>query len=95
VFQLRWRLLCQCAFLSHQEGLTERINQEGKTSSSSRFVDIWGMSQFVPHDFRDIGGRVEEVREPAHERSDLDDADPSDWLGEVSSSIIDRTNNIS
>jgi len=70
-------------------GLTERINQERKTSSSSRFVDIWSMSQFVPHDFRNIGGRVEEVREPAHESGDLDDANPSHWLGEVSSSIID------
>jgi hypothetical protein len=75
--------------------LTEGINQERKTTSSSRFVDIWSMSQFVPHDFRDIGGRVEEIREPTHEGGDLDDANPSHWLGEVSSSIIDRTNDIS
>jgi hypothetical protein len=95
MFQLRWRLLHQCVSLSYQEGLAERINQEGKTSSSSSLIDIRSMAQFVSHDFRYVGGGVEEVREPTHERGDLDYTDPSDWLGEVSSSIIDRSNDVS
>lgn len=53
------------------------------------------MSQLVPHDLRDVGSRVEEIREPTHERGDLDNADPPDWLGEVSSSVIDRSDDVS
>jgi hypothetical protein len=82
-------------FSSYLEGLTERIDQEGKTPSSSSFVDIWSMSEFVPHDFRDVGSRVKEIREPTHERGDLDYANPSNWLGEVSSRIINRSDDVS
>jgi len=78
-----------------EERLAERVNQEGKTSRSSCLVDVWSMSQLVPHDLRDVGSRVEEIREPTHERGDLDNADPPDWLGEVSSSVIDRSDDVS
>jgi hypothetical protein len=63
------------------------------------------MAQLVRHDLGDICRRVEQVREPAHERCDLDltlsnvsrethDADPADGLGQVLDSLVNRPDDI-
>lgn len=65
------------------------------------------MAQLVRHDLGDVCRRVEEVREPAHERCDLDlalskipprdthDADPANWLGQMLDGLVNRPDDIS
>jgi hypothetical protein len=51
--------------------LTKRIYQQRQATGSRCLVNVWLASNLLGHDLGHPGGRIEEVRKPAHESSDL------------------------
>ncbi len=51
--------------------LTKRVDEQSQAARTGSLVYIRLMTQLVCHDLGDVGGRVEQIREPSHEGGDL------------------------
>jgi hypothetical protein len=70
-------------------GLTKTVDQESQDTRTSRIIHVRVLANLRSHDFRDPGGGVEQVGEPAHESTNLHITDSSNGFRKVNDGFVD------